>query len=64
MIAVKRLLVEVLRHRANAMLLDPNCAFPAALDRLPARTGIVAFCGRHLRAVLSRDDLRLFRRGE
>ena len=47
MIAVKRLLVEVLGHQASAMLLDPNFAFPAALDRLPARTGMVATLEDH-----------------
>lgn len=41
MVAVKRLLVDVLGSRASAMLLDPNYALPAALDRLPARTGLV-----------------------
>jgi tagatose 1,6-diphosphate aldolase len=47
MIAVKRLLVEVLGPQASAMLLDPNFAFPAALDRLPARTGMVATLEDH-----------------
>ena len=47
MIAVKRLLVEVLGHQASAMLLDPNYAIPAALDRLPARTGMVATLEDH-----------------
>jgi tagatose 1,6-diphosphate aldolase len=47
MIAVKRLLVEVLGHQASAMLLDPNYAFPAALDRLPARTGMVVTLEDH-----------------
>ena len=47
MLAVKRLLVEVLGQQASAMLLDPNYAFPAALDRLPARTGMVATLEDH-----------------
>ena len=47
MIAVKRLLVEVLGHQASAMLLDPNYAFPAALDQLPARTGMVVTLEDH-----------------
>ena len=41
MIAVKQLLVHVLGQGASAMLMDPNYAFPAALDKLPARTGLV-----------------------
>lgn len=41
MVAVKRLLVETLGPHASAMLLDPNYAVPAALDRLPARSGLV-----------------------
>lgn len=47
MVAVKRLLVEVLGRQASAMLLDPNYAFPAALDRLPARTGLVVTLEDH-----------------
>jgi len=41
MVAVKRALVECLGQHASAMLLDPNYAFPAALERLPAHTGLV-----------------------
>jgi len=41
MVAVKRVLVEVLGGRASAMLLDPNFAIPAALDKLPAHSGLV-----------------------
>ena len=47
MIAVKRLLVEVLGPHASAMLLDPNYAVPAALERLPARTGMVVTLEDH-----------------
>lgn len=47
MVAVKRLLVEVLGEHASAMLLDPNYAMPAALDRLPPRTGMVVTLEDH-----------------
>lgn len=47
MVAVKRLLVELLGTQASAMLLDPNYAFPAALAQLPARTGLVATLEDH-----------------
>jgi tagatose 1,6-diphosphate aldolase len=47
MIAVKRVLVDVLGPHASAMLLDPNFAFPAALDRLPPRTGLVVTLEDH-----------------
>ena len=47
MIAVKRLLVDVLGHGASAMLMDPNYAFPAALDKLPAHTGLVVTLEDH-----------------
>lgn len=47
MVAVKRLLVETLGGHASAMLLDPNFAFPAALDRLPAHTGLVVTLEDH-----------------
>jgi tagatose 1,6-diphosphate aldolase len=47
MVAVKRLLVDVLGQGASAMLLDPNYAFPAALDRLPAHTGMVVTLEDH-----------------
>src|SRR5512141_3103381 len=47
MIAVKRLLVDVLGRGASAMLMDPNFAFPAALDRLPAHTGLVVTLEDH-----------------
>ena len=41
MMAVKRLLVKELGLRARAMLFDPNCALPASLACLPARTGLM-----------------------
>lgn len=47
MVAVKRLLVDVLGHGASAMLMDPNYAFPAALDKLPAHTGLVVTLEDH-----------------
>lgn len=47
MLAVKRLLVDVLGRNASAMLMDPNYAFPAALDRLPAHTGLVVTLEDH-----------------
>jgi tagatose 1,6-diphosphate aldolase len=47
MVAVKRVLVETLGRSASAMLLDPNYAFPAALQRLPARTGLVVTLEDH-----------------
>lgn len=47
MVAVKRVLVEVLAVHASAMLLDPNFAFPAALDKLPAHTGLVVTLEEH-----------------
>lgn len=47
MVVVKRLLVDVLGHSASAMLMDPNYAFPAALARLPARTGLVVTLEDH-----------------
>jgi tagatose 1,6-diphosphate aldolase len=47
MIAVKRVLVDALGAQASAMLLDPNFAFPAALDKLPAHTGLVVTLEDH-----------------
>lgn len=47
MVTVKRLLVEVLGAHASAMLMDPNYAFPAALDKLPAHTGLVVTLEDH-----------------
>ena len=47
MVAVKRVLVDALGAQASAMLLDPNFAFPAALDKLPAHTGLVVTLEDH-----------------
>lgn len=44
---VKRLLVEELGGRASAMLLDPNFAFPAAIEWLPPRTGLLVTLEDH-----------------
>ncbi len=41
MVAVKRVLVEELGAHVSAVLLDPNFSFPAALAKLPARTGFM-----------------------
>ena len=47
MLAVKRLLVEALAQPASAMLYDPNIAVPAAIDILPADTGLVVSLEHH-----------------
>lgn len=47
MLAVKRLLVEELSASASALLLDPNYAFAAAIDRLPARSGLLVTLEDH-----------------
>lgn len=47
MVGVKRLLVDVLGPHASAMLMDPNYAFPAALEKLPAHTGLVVTLEDH-----------------
>ena len=47
MVAVKRVLVDVLGPHASAMLFDPNYAFPAGLDKLPAHTGLVVTLEDH-----------------
>ena len=47
MVAVKRVLVEELGKHASAVLFDPNFSFPAALDKLPARTGLVVTLEDH-----------------
>ncbi len=41
MVAVKRVIGNVLAEQASAVLLDPNYAIPAVLARLPARSGLV-----------------------
>ena len=48
MLAVKRLLVESLAQPASAMLYDPNIAVPAAIDILPADTGLVVSLEHHV----------------
>lgn len=47
MVAVKRVLVDGLGGHASAMLFDPNFSFPAALERLPAHTGLVVTLEDH-----------------
>lgn len=47
MVAVKRTLVDTLGSLASAMLFDPNYAFPAALQKLPAHTGLVVTLEDH-----------------
>ncbi|HMQ41038.1 MAG TPA: tagatose 1,6-diphosphate aldolase [Paracoccus sp. (in: a-proteobacteria)] len=47
MLAAKRLLVEALSNEASSMLLDPNFAVPAAIDILPARTGMIVTLEEH-----------------
>jgi tagatose 1,6-diphosphate aldolase len=47
MVAVKRVLAEGLGEHASAMLLDPNFSFPGALEKLPARTGLVVTLEDH-----------------
>lgn len=47
MLAAKRLLVEGLSHNASSMLLDPNFAVPAAIDILPARSGLIVTLEEH-----------------
>lgn len=46
-VAVKRVLVDSLGEHASAMLFDPNFSFPAALEKLPARTGLVVTLEDH-----------------
>lgn len=45
--AVKRMLVETLAPHADAALLDPNFAYPAAIDALPPRTGLIVTLEDH-----------------
>ncbi|MBU2286032.1 MAG: tagatose 1,6-diphosphate aldolase, partial [Gammaproteobacteria bacterium] len=47
MIAVKRVLVDALGSHCSAMLFDPNYAFPAGLEKLPAHTGLVVTLEDH-----------------
>lgn len=46
-IAIKRALVGAIGQHASAMLFDPNFAFPAALEKLPAHTGLVVTLEDH-----------------
>lgn len=48
LLTVKRLLVESLAQPASAMLYDPNIAVPAAIDILPADTGLVVSLEHHV----------------
>lgn len=47
MLAAKRMLVQALAEEASSMLFDPNFAVPAALDILPARTGLIVTLEEH-----------------
>lgn len=47
MLAAKRMLVQALSGEASSMLFDPNFAVPAALDVLPARTGLIVTLEEH-----------------
>ncbi|MFA5915438.1 MAG: tagatose 1,6-diphosphate aldolase [Burkholderiales bacterium] len=47
MVAIKRVLVEALGEHVSAVLLDPNFSFPAALAKLPARTGFLVTLEDH-----------------
>ena len=47
MIDVKRVIVDSVGAHASAVLFDPNYAFPAALDKLPAHTGLVVTLEDH-----------------
>lgn len=47
MLAAKRMLVQALSDEASSMLFDPNFAVPAALDLLPARTGLIVTLEEH-----------------
>lgn len=47
MLAAKRLLVKSLAGDASSMLFDPNFAIPAAIDILPAKTGLIVTLEEH-----------------
>jgi len=47
MVAIKRVLVEALGEHVSAVLLDPGFSFPAALAKLPARTGFLVTLEDH-----------------
>ena len=46
-VAIKRVLVQELGEHVSAVLLDPNFSFPAALAKLPARTGFLVTLEDH-----------------
>lgn len=45
--AFKRMLIEELASHVDAALLDPNFAYPAAIDALPPRTGLIVTLEDH-----------------
>lgn len=47
MVDVKRVIVDAVGRHASAVLCDPNYAFPAALQRLPAHIGLVVTLEDH-----------------
>ncbi|MES2099171.1 MAG: tagatose 1,6-diphosphate aldolase [Pseudomonadota bacterium] len=47
MVDVKRVIVDSVGQHASAVLFDPNYAFPAAIDKLPAHTGLVVTLEDH-----------------
>lgn len=71
--AIKRVLVEALAPHVDAALLDPNFAYPAAIDVLPPRTGLILTledhrveetpAGRRSRSIPSWDVGRIKRLG-
>jgi tagatose 1,6-diphosphate aldolase len=47
MVDIKRVIVDSVGTHASAVLLDPNYAFPAAIEKLPAHTGLVVTLEDH-----------------
>ena len=47
MCALKRLLAQELAPQASAILVDPNFAYPASIDAIPARTGLILTLEEH-----------------
>jgi len=47
MVDVKRVIVDSVGHHASAVLFDPNYAFPAAIDKVRAHTGLVVTLEDH-----------------
>ena len=47
MVDVKRVIGDALGRYASAVLLDPNYAYPAAIERVPARTGLIVTLEDH-----------------